>query len=61
MGSAREMRDPPAAHDAREAIVRVVIQHDNLRTREMQLLHRAQPDVVEPADDHMADPVSALL
>ncbi len=55
------MRDPPAPHHAREALVRVVVQHHHARAREMQLLDRAQPDSVQAADDHVAGPVAAEL
>ena len=55
------MRDPPAAHNARKPLIRVVIQHRHPGAGKVQLLDCAQADRVQPADDHMIDPVSALL
>jgi hypothetical protein len=59
--AARELRDPPAAHHAREALVGLVVEHHDAGAGEMQLLDRAQTDLVEPADDHVADPVPAAV
>jgi len=61
MGAAGEMGDPPAAHHARQTIIGIVVQHHHLRAREMQLLDRAQADVVEAAHDHVTDPVAIVL
>ena len=61
VSAARQMRDSPAAHDAHEPLVLLVIEHHHPRAREMQLLDRAQPDRVQPAHDHMTDPVPAVL
>ena len=61
VGTAGEMRDPPAANHARESVVGIVVQHDHARAREVQLLDGAQPDIVQAADDHVTSPVAVGL
>jgi hypothetical protein len=61
MGAAGEVRDAPAAHDAREPLVGLVVEDHHAGAREMQLLDGAQAHRVQAADDHVADPLAAEL
>ena len=56
--AARQMRDAPAAHHARQALVGLVVEHNHARAGEMQLLDRAQAHRVQAADDHVTHPVA---
>ena len=47
MGHAPVVEGPPAAG------IGVVVDHDDLGTAQVELLHGAQPDALEAADDHM--------
>ena len=49
MGPAAYVRDAPVRQDAGEPGVGVVVDHHHLGAAEMELLHRAQSDALEPA------------
>jgi hypothetical protein len=59
--AARQQWDAPAEHDPRQALIRLVAQHDHPRARQVQLLDRAQRHVVQAAHDHVAAPVAVGL
>ncbi len=53
---AGEVRDAPRFDDGDEPRVGLVVDHRDGDAGEVQLLDRAQGDVVQPADDDVADP-----
>ncbi len=53
-----EMGHVPRLHGRRQAWIVVVIEHDDRHAGQVQLLHRAQADALQPADDHVAHPVA---
>ena len=53
VGVAPDMGNAPVVQSSREARIGVVVDHDDLGAAEVELLHGAQADALEPADDHM--------
>ena len=60
MGVAPNVGDAPIVQGPGEAGVGVVVDHDDLRAAEGELLHGAQSDTLEAADDHVTIHVVGL-
>ena len=54
VGMAPDMGDAPVVEGPPAPGIGVVVDHDDLGTAEGELLHGAQPDALQAADDHMA-------
>ena len=59
MASTRQRRHAPASRQPR-GLPATVVEDDDPRTRQAELLDRAQADLVQAAHDHVADPLSRI-